>query len=155
MISLWVSANLTANHVALGMLGPNLYNLSFVDSALTATFGVLIGAACTGYISTFGPQSGNRTMVIARYSMGWWPSRICGVLNIIIMLGYGMIDCVVGGQMLSAISGGSVSIIVGVVLVAVCCTTSLLFFSPSSAIPTAVAITPSKTLKRKKNQGNK
>lgn len=63
MISLWASANLTANHVALGLLGPSVYRLSFLDSAICATFGVLIGAACTGYIATFGPQSGNRTMV--------------------------------------------------------------------------------------------
>ncbi|KAI5365053.1 Putative purine-cytosine permease [Septoria linicola] len=119
MISLWLSANLTANHVALGLLGPSIYGLSFLDSALCATFGVMVGCACTGYMSTFGPQSGNRTMIIARYSMGWWPSRICVVLNLVIMLGYGMIDCVVGGQMLSAIAGGNVSVIVGVIIVAV------------------------------------
>ena len=60
---------------------------------------------------------------MARYHMGWWPSRICVVLNLVIMLGYGMIDTVVGGQMLSAISGGSTSIVVGVIIVAVstCC----------------------------------
>jgi purine-cytosine permease-like protein len=35
------------------------------------------------------------------------------------MVGYGMIDCVIGGQMLSAVSGGGMSIIVGIVIVAV------------------------------------
>lgn len=119
MISLWTSANLTANHVTLGLLGPSVYGLSFLDSALCAFFGVIVGAACTGYISTFGPQSGNRTMIIARYSMGWWPSRICAVLNVVIMLGYGMIDTVVGGQILSAVAGGGVSVTVGVVIIAV------------------------------------
>lgn len=63
MISLWTSANLTANHLTLGLLGPKIYGLSFLDSALCATFGVLTGCLCTGYIATFGPQSGNRTMV--------------------------------------------------------------------------------------------
>lgn len=63
MISLWASANLTANHLALGLLGPKIYGLSFLDSALCATFGVMVGCLCTGYIATFGPQSGNRTMV--------------------------------------------------------------------------------------------
>lgn len=57
--------------------------------------------------------------IVARYHMGWWPSRICVVLNLVIMLGYGMIDTVVGGQMLSAISGGRTSIVVGVIVVAV------------------------------------
>lgn len=51
--------------------------------------------------------------------MGWWPSRICAVLNVVIMLGYGMIDTVVGGQILSAVAGGKVSVTVGVVIIAV------------------------------------
>ena len=63
MISLWTSANLTANNVALGFLGPSVYGLSFLDSALCATFGVMVGCACIGYMGTFGPRSGNRTMV--------------------------------------------------------------------------------------------
>jgi len=34
------------------------------------------------------------------------------------MVGYGMIDCVIGGQILSAVSGGSMTIIVGILVVA-------------------------------------
>ena len=34
------------------------------------------------------------------------------------MVGYGMIDNVIGGQILSAVSGGSISIVVGIVIVA-------------------------------------
>lgn len=34
------------------------------------------------------------------------------------MVGYGLIDCVIGGQMLSAVSGGSMSIVVGIIIVA-------------------------------------
>lgn len=63
MCLLWVSANLTANNLAVGLLGPSVYSLSFLDSALCITFGCLIGCLCTGYMATFGPQSGNRTMV--------------------------------------------------------------------------------------------
>lgn len=51
--------------------------------------------------------------------MGYWPSKIPCVLNIILMVGYCTIDCIIGGQMLSAVSGGSVSIIVGIIIVAV------------------------------------
>jgi purine-cytosine permease-like protein len=50
--------------------------------------------------------------------MGYWPSKICVILNIVIMVGYGMIDCVIGGQLLSAVSGGSMSIVVGIIVVA-------------------------------------
>lgn len=50
--------------------------------------------------------------------MGYWPSKICAVLNIVIMLGYGMIDCLVGGQILSAVADGSMSVVVGVIIIA-------------------------------------
>jgi purine-cytosine permease-like protein len=56
--------------------------------------------------------------VVARFFMGYWPSKICVLLNIVIMVGYGMIDCVIGGQILSAVSGGSMSIVVGIIIVA-------------------------------------
>jgi len=50
--------------------------------------------------------------------MGYWPSKLCCLLNIVIMVGYGLIDCIIGGQILSAVSGGKMSIVVGIVIVA-------------------------------------
>lgn len=50
--------------------------------------------------------------------MGYWPSKIAVLLNIVLMVGYGMIDCVIAGQMLSAVSGGNMSIVVGIIIVA-------------------------------------
>lgn len=63
MSLLWFSANITANNMAVGMLGPLDYALGFTDAALCATFGAVLGAIGVAYISTFGPASGNRTMV--------------------------------------------------------------------------------------------
>ena len=34
------------------------------------------------------------------------------------MVGYGLIDCIIGGQIISAVSGGNISIVVGIVIVA-------------------------------------
>lgn len=52
--------------------------------------------------------------------MGWWPVKICVILNVVILLGYSMIDAVVAGQMLSAVSpNGSLSVEVGIVVSAV------------------------------------
>ncbi|KAH6716245.1 permease for cytosine/purines, uracil, thiamine, allantoin-domain-containing protein [Leptodontidium sp. MPI-SDFR-AT-0119] len=118
MAFLWFSANLTANNLAVGFLGPLVFELGFVDSALCAVFGAFVGCILTAYMSIWGAQSGNRTMVVARFFMGYWPSKICCLLNIVIMVGYGLIDCVIGGQMLSAVSGGSMSIVVGIIIVA-------------------------------------
>jgi len=46
--------------------------------------------------------------------MGWYPGKLIVVLNIVVLLGYSLIDCVVAGQILSAVSPeGSMSVIVG------------------------------------------
>lgn len=63
MAMLYFSMNVTANNLAIGLLGPLVFNLGFVDSAMMATFGCLLGSAPTAYMSTWGPRSGNRTMV--------------------------------------------------------------------------------------------
>lgn len=60
---LWVSINLAANNVTLGMLGPAVYGLSFQDSALCAVFGCFVGALVASWMATWGPISGIRTMV--------------------------------------------------------------------------------------------
>ena len=60
---LWFSINLAANNVTLGMLGPAVYGLSFADASLCAVFGSIVGSLPVAYIATWGPVSGNRTMV--------------------------------------------------------------------------------------------
>lgn len=60
---LWVSINLAANNITLGMLGPAVYGLSFLDSALCAVFGSIAGSLVAAWMATWGPISGIRTMV--------------------------------------------------------------------------------------------
>lgn len=116
---LWFSINLAANNITLGMLGPAVYYLGFVDASLCAVFGQLIGSLPVAYFAMYGPKTGNRTLVTARYTMGWWPVKLVVVLNIIVLLGYALIDCVVAGQILSAVSTSNISVDVGIVIVAV------------------------------------
>jgi len=116
---LWFSVNLAANNITLGMLGPAVFHLGFLEASLCGVFGMLVGSLPVAYVATFGPSSGNRTMVFARYSMGWYPAKILVVLNIIVLLGYSLLDAVIAGQMLSAVSGTSnLNIVVGIVIVA-------------------------------------
>ena len=52
--------------------------------------------------------------------MGWWPSKLIVILNVINFLGYSLLDCIIAGQILSAVSpNGSMSVVVGVVIVAI------------------------------------
>jgi NCS1 nucleoside transporter family len=115
---MWFSVNLAANNITLGMLGPAVFALGFQDSCLLSVFGAFVGCLVVAFVATFG-KSGNRTLIFSRYIMGWWPSKVVVILNVIVLLGYGMIDCVVAGQILSAVSGNSMSVVVGIVIVAV------------------------------------
>jgi hypothetical protein len=63
IFSMWFGINCTSNAVNIGILGPVVFGLGFTDSMLLVTFGTLLGAACAGYLGTFGPESGCRTMV--------------------------------------------------------------------------------------------
>jgi purine-cytosine permease-like protein len=62
-----------------------------------------------------------RCQVVLRFFMGYWPSKILCFLNIILMIGYATIDGIIGGQVLSAVSGGKMTIIVGIIVVSVVC----------------------------------
>ncbi|KAK4161079.1 putative purine-cytosine transporter [Cladorrhinum sp. PSN259] len=113
---MWFSANISVNNLTAGILGPLVFQLGFLDSAMCAVFGALLGSASTAYMSIWGPISGNRTMVVCRYFMGYWPSKIPTFLNIVLMVGYVTLSFIIAGQMFSAISGGTLSIAVGIVV---------------------------------------
>ena len=61
----------------------------------------------------------NLLQIVARYFMGYWPAKLACILNMILMVGYAVIDCIIGGQILSAVSGGTMSIVVGIIITAI------------------------------------
>ncbi|EPS25739.1 hypothetical protein PDE_00675 [Penicillium oxalicum 114-2] len=119
MILLWFSMSLSINNIIVGSMGTLVLGLRFKDAAICAILGNLVGTMTVGYMSTWGPRSGNRTLIVARYFMGYYPSKVCIALNILTNIGYSMVSCVTGGQILSRISGGQISVLVGIVVVAV------------------------------------
>lgn len=60
---LWFSANISCNNLIVGLYGPLLFELGFLDSAICAVSGALLGSLSTGYMAIWGPKSGNRTSV--------------------------------------------------------------------------------------------
>lgn len=58
---LWFSANVSANNLIVGIYGPTLFGLGFLDSAMCAVFGALLGSFSTAYMAIWGPRTGNRT----------------------------------------------------------------------------------------------
>ena len=63
IVSLWLSINTAAQNITLGMIGQGVYGLGFVDAALCSVFGAALGSLPAAYTATWGPISGNRTMV--------------------------------------------------------------------------------------------
>ncbi|KAJ5682261.1 hypothetical protein N7462_005426 [Penicillium macrosclerotiorum] len=119
MLLMWFSMALATNNIIVGSMGTLVLGLSFKDAAICAVLGNALGSSTVGYMSTFGPRSGNRTLIVARYFMGYYPSKVCCALNIFTNIGYSMLNSVVGGQILSKVSGGHISVLVGIVVVAV------------------------------------
>ena len=66
MFALWFSINLVANNLVVGFLGPLVFNLGWVDCVCIVLFSNALSACGPAYTATFGPQSGNRTMVCLR-----------------------------------------------------------------------------------------
>ena len=66
MFGLWFGINFVVMSIITGLLGPLVYQLGWVDCVCIIIFANALSCCAPGYISTFGPQSGNRTMVGAR-----------------------------------------------------------------------------------------
>ncbi|KAH6669548.1 permease for cytosine/purines, uracil, thiamine, allantoin-domain-containing protein [Halenospora varia] len=120
IVMMWFSINAAAQNITLGSIGSSVFGLGFVDATLCSVFGAIAGTIPVAFTAGWGPLSGNRTMVCARFTMGWWPVKLCVILNLVILIGYSMIDAVVAGQILSAVSNnGSLTVQVGIVITAV------------------------------------
>jgi hypothetical protein len=63
MMLLWFSMSLATNNIIIGSMGTLVLGLSFKDAAICAVLGNLVGTTTIGYMSTWGPRSGNRTLV--------------------------------------------------------------------------------------------
>ncbi|KAF2157716.1 NCS1 family nucleobase:cation symporter-1 [Myriangium duriaei CBS 260.36] len=118
MALMWASGTLQISCFATGLIGSQL-GLNLRQAIVTTVFGTLFGGMVSAYCATMGPETGLRQVSISRYSFGWWPSKIVAVLNVISQIGWATVCCITGGQALSAVSGGTVSIALGIVIVGV------------------------------------
>lgn len=104
--------------IPIGVLGPEL-GLSLGDSCAAIVVGTFLGALCTAYTGTLGPKTGLRAIATSRYSFGFWGAKLCSVLNVIVGGGFAVVNVVITGQMLSAVSDWNMTVAVGCVIVAV------------------------------------
>jgi purine-cytosine permease-like protein len=116
--SIWFCMNVNLLPITFGMLGPT-YGLSLRDCALVVIFFCMLTASIPAYLGTLGPKTGLRQMIQARFSFGRYVVSVPVILNLATLIGFCVINCVVGGQCLSAVSGGSLTPVVGIVIIGV------------------------------------
>lgn len=143
MFMLWFGMNLCALSVIPGLLGPLVFSLGWIDCVCIIIFANALSACGPAYMATFGAVSGNRTMVrlqcmlclcsreqeltssfaslyqiLGRYFMGYWPSKLACLLNIVMQIGWAVIGAIVAGQMFSAANGAGLTVAAGCVVAA-------------------------------------
>ncbi|KAI9784357.1 MAG: purine-cytosine permease [Peltula sp. TS41687] len=101
--TMWLSANMSVNTLALGALAP-VFGLGYVDAVLTIFFFNIFALFPVAFFSSLGPHFGLRQMVISRFWFGYHAVKIVAFLNIIACVGWSAINILVGAQILHAIN---------------------------------------------------
>ncbi|KAH8812950.1 putative nucleoside transporter [Xylogone sp. PMI_703] len=118
MALLWASGTMNTSCFATGFLGWE-FGLSLKQSILITIFASILGGAVTGFCATFGAATGLRQISVSRYSFGWWPNKLIALLNGIQQMGWAAVSCITGGLALTAVSDGHVSLVLGIIILAV------------------------------------
>ncbi|KAF2707175.1 putative nucleoside transporter [Pleomassaria siparia CBS 279.74] len=121
MFALWASGTMGTSCFATGFLGWE-FGLSLKQSILIVIFGSLLGAAPTGFAATFGAPTGLRQISVSRFAFGWYPNKIIAFLNTIVQIGWAAVACITGGLALTAVADGHLSLVVGIVILAIVAT---------------------------------
>ncbi len=119
LLIFWWSVNSVLTTVPIGFLAQGYFTLSFAHAVAAIVVFTALGAAACGFIATLGPQTGLRTMVVSRYSVGYVGGILFSILNILTQIGFSTTGVILGGQVLNNISG-KLPLVVGVILVALC-----------------------------------
>ncbi len=117
--TLWLSANLVISTVALGALAVPVFGLGFWDSVAAIVLFNVLGTLPVAFFSTMGPRLGLRQMTISRFSFGWVGAIIMALFNVAAITGWSAVNAIVGGQLVAALSGGTVARPVAVLVIAV------------------------------------
>ncbi|CAG8957632.1 hypothetical protein HYFRA_00010499 [Hymenoscyphus fraxineus] len=115
---LWFTLTCHVGAIPIGMLGPE-WGLSLKQSIAGSVVGTILGALCTGYCGTLGPKLGLRAIATSRYSFGFYGAKLCSVLNVVVGGGFAVVNVVIVGQILSAVSDYKMTIVVGCIIVSI------------------------------------
>lgn len=117
--TIWFSANLVISTVALGALAVPIFYLGFWDSVTAIVLFNVLGAIPVAVLATMGPQLGLRQMTISRFSFGWNGARIMAFFNVAACTGWSAVNAIVGGQLVEAVTGGTIGRPLAILVIAI------------------------------------
>src|SRR5437763_12440016 len=117
--TIWFSANLVISSVALVALAILIFGLGFWDSVAAIMLFNILGSLPVAFFSTMGPKLGLRQMTITRFSFGWAGAVIMALFNVAACTGWSAVNAIVGGQLVAAVSGGTIGRPVAILVIAV------------------------------------
>src|SRR5947209_2119305 len=117
--TLWFSANLVISTVALGAIAVPVFGLGFWDSVYAILIFNVLGAIPVAVLATMGPRLGLRQMTISRFSFGWNGAAIMALFNVAACTGWSAVNAIVGGQLVAAVTGGTIGRPVAILAIAV------------------------------------
>ncbi|OJA13027.1 hypothetical protein AZE42_04379 [Rhizopogon vesiculosus] len=117
---MWWSVNIVFDAIPIGVLAQSTFTLSFGNAVATILCFGALGGIASAFIATLGPLTGLRTMVITRFSSGYFGGTIYSVLNIFTQLGFATTTVIFGGQALANVNPGTLPLVVGIIIIGVC-----------------------------------
>ncbi|CCE72444.1 Piso0_000012 [Millerozyma farinosa CBS 7064] len=145
VIGLWVAACGGLTSMSSFFLPALSYNLTYRDSLISGLISMHLGCVVPAFCSIMGAKSGCRQIVSAKFLFGTWGIKAIAVLVIVSGVGWSVINCVLGGQLLASMS--SVPLVTGIIIislisffVAVFGIRILLIFQNLLAIPMVITI---------------
>ncbi|KAH9942946.1 purine-cytosine permease [Amylocystis lapponica] len=114
------SVNCVLTTIPIGVLGQEFYSLTLPHTIATIMCFGALGGISVAFISTLGPKTGLRTIMITRYSSGYVGGTIYSVLNILTQLGFSVTAVILGGETLASINPGTLPLVVGIIIIALC-----------------------------------
>jgi len=117
--TMWLSANLVISTVGLGALAIPIFGLGFWDSLAVILIFNALGVLPVAFFSTLGPKLGLRQMTISRFSFGWVGGIIMALFNVAACIGWSVVNVIIGGQLVAALSGGKVPSWAGILILAI------------------------------------
>ncbi|KAF2744472.1 purine-cytosine permease FCY21 [Sporormia fimetaria CBS 119925] len=118
IFSLWFCMSCSPLPITFGMVGTKSFGLSLRDASLVILFFTIISTIPVAYMCTWGPKTGMRQLVLARFAFGKYFTSILVLLNLATLTGFCIIVSIIGGMSLSSVTyGTTITPTVGIVII--------------------------------------